>query len=632
MRSIEVVRAPNGRAARRSISRVLQLLRDYATGGFVFSWLRLSRRPVLKEIVPLSLYLERELFPSLRKRKTTKLCLSPNTKSGSLELATEPGSSEFPAYCARHFVHLLESSRVRRVDLDTHLESGQIVEAVLLLLHTHMALPEASPSEEPYELWSRRRIASALLSSNGYKKFCTQIRFDRDAGILDVAYAYCPLPLSRITQRFTDVSKFADHRALFRLAPWASLLVLLLFTISAACAIWSPVFSLIATATLAVGCALIVGLGVRTVGAIQYDKEQYEALKATHIERITHLSRFPAVNPQLVIELKADGSVAYINPSAQRFLESIGRKPEDTNAILPDNVLELVERSIRTPEHVCDVEFAVGGRVLRYWFSVFPEDMTVIASAADVTQLKNIESQLRLLNEGLEARVRERTEELAQTQDAAILCLAGLAETRDPETGHHLERTRHYVLVLCEHLNGHPKFEKSLTERNIQLAFKSAPLHDIGKVGVPDSVLLKPGKLSAEEFEHIKRHPIYGGDALSIAEKRLGFNSFLSMGKEIAYYHHERWDGKGYPYGIGGDQIPWPARLMAVADVYDALTSKRPYKEPWSHEEARDEIVKNRGTQFDPDVVDAFLAEEDRFVRIAETYAEPEVDTVQAGV
>ena len=148
-------------------------------------------------------------------------------------------------------------------------------------------------------------------------------------------------------------------------------------------------------------------------------------------------------------------------------------------------------------------------------------------------------------------------------------------------------------------------------------------LHDIGKVGVSDAVLLKPGKLTDEEFDEIKTHCKLGGDALRIAEERMGFNTFLTMAKEIAYYHHERWDGRGYPFGKSGEDIPWAARLMSVADVYDALTSRRPYKEPWSHSDARAEILKHRGSQFDPDVVDAFIATEDEFVRLSKEYAEP---------
>lgn len=280
--------------------------------------------------------------------------------------------------------------------------------------------------------------------------------------------------------------------------------------------------------------------------------------------------------------------------------------------------------SVRAHDHTYDFEHTAGSRILDYTVSAFPDDKTVIVSGRDVTQLKHIEKELRSLNRNLDATVQERTQELALTQDVTILCLAGLAETRDPETGRHLDRTRHYVRILAERLRDHPRFSEHLSEQAIHRAFKSAPLHDIGKVGVPDAVLLKPGRLTPEEFEQIKVHPIFGGDALRIAEEQLGFNSFLTMAKEIAYYHHERWDGRGYPYGLSGDDIPWPARLMALADVYDALTSKRPYKEPWTHDQARAEIVKNRGTQFDTDIVDAFIAVEHKFIEFAHTYAEPE--------
>lgn len=601
-----------------------RLFYDYVTGRIVFLWLRLRFRAVLKEIEPFSLYLEREVFHALKKRNMTKLFLVVTSPGGPLVLSAESSDFEFPSYQAERFSRYLTASGIGRIELDTTLESGQIVEAMLLFLYVHSVLDRADPSAVEYERWNRRRIASALLGAAGYKKFCAQIRLDRDAGVLDVAYSYCPLPLSRVTQRLTGFSAYADHRTLFRLAPRASVVAFLSIVLPAAAAAWNPAFSSVVTGIVAVGFAAGVGIGIRTIGAIQYDKENYEKIKAAHLERITHLSRFPAVNPQPVIEIGADGSIVYLNPSAKQFLRTIGRDPADAPAMLPDNVDDLARSSLQAPNYAAEVEHSVSGRVLHYWFSVFPEDMTVIASAADITHLKHVENELRLLNERLESRVLERTEEIAQTQDAAILCLAGLAETRDLETGRHLERTRHYVLKLCEGLTSHTNFRSVLTEENIRLAFKSAPLHDIGKVGVPDAILLKPGKLSDEEFELIKKHPVYGGDALAIAESRLGFNSFLSMAKDIAYYHHERWDGTGYPFGISGIEIPWAARLMAVADLYDALTSKRPYKEPWSHDDACAEIRRGRGTRFDPDVVDAFIRAEEHFKEIAGILADDE--------
>jgi len=165
-----------------------------------------------------------------------------------------------------------------------------------------------------------------------------------------------------------------------------------------------------------------------------------------------------------------------------------------------------------------------------------------------------------------------------------------------------------------------PDYKKHFNDEKIELLYRSAPLHDIGKVGIPDSILLKPGKLTICEFEVIKKHTIFGGDTLLWAEKQLGSNSFLSCGCEIAYQHHERWDGTGYPFALTGESISVFARLMALSDVYDALISKRCYKSNVSFDNARSIILNNSGTQFDPEVVKAFIACEKEFVEIASKY------------
>ena len=232
-------------------------------------------------------------------------------------------------------------------------------------------------------------------------------------------------------------------------------------------------------------------------------------------------------------------------------------------------------------------------------------------------------------NRVLQGMVLERTRELVATQDATILSMATLAETRDPETGHHLQRTQGYVRSLAQRLSGEPRFRDALDERTIDLLFKSAPLHDIGKVGVPDSILRKPARLTPEEYEEMKRHPVYGYEAIVATEKVLagaGISSaaasFLRHAREIARSHHEKWDGSGYPDGLGGEDIPLSARLMALADVYDALISKRVYKPAYTHDEAATEIVAGRGSHFDPIVVDAFTALDEEFIGISRTYTE----------
>ncbi|EAR61668.1 hypothetical protein MED92_03697 [Neptuniibacter caesariensis] len=216
----------------------------------------------------------------------------------------------------------------------------------------------------------------------------------------------------------------------------------------------------------------------------------------------------------------------------------------------------------------------------------------------------------------------QRTQELSVTRDASILGLASLAETRDNETGGHILRTQNYVRALAEEMSKLPEFSDQLDQETIELLYKSAPLHDVGKVGIPDNILLKPGKLTDEEFSIMKQHPQIGADALEVAEKQLGSNSFLRIAREISLTHHEKWDGNGYPNGLKGSDIPISGRLMAVADVYDALISKRVYKPAFSHEKARDIIVEGRGSHFDPAVVDAFLSIEERFTQIAAEFSD----------
>ncbi len=239
-----------------------------------------------------------------------------------------------------------------------------------------------------------------------------------------------------------------------------------------------------------------------------------------------------------------------------------------------------------------------------------------------VARLKDAEA----INEQHQARLKrlvlERTSELAATQEATILSMACLAEYRDPETGAHIKRTQNYVRVLAEHLRGHASFREFFDDETIEILFKSAPLHDIGKVGIADAILLKTGKLTDDEFKQMKLHPAYGRDAIMAAEQKLGTNSFLRFAREIAYSHHEKWDGTGYPEGLIGDAIPICGRLMAIADVYDALISRRCYKPPFAHSVAVGIIRDGRGAHFDPVMVDAFLELEDVFRHIALQYAE----------
>ena len=225
-----------------------------------------------------------------------------------------------------------------------------------------------------------------------------------------------------------------------------------------------------------------------------------------------------------------------------------------------------------------------------------------------------------------EREIKERTHKLSLTQDAIIQSLASLAETRHHETGGHIQRTRHYIRALAVQLKNHPRFRGFINDSTIDLLFRLAPLHDIGKVGVPDDILLKPTRLSEEEYEKMKKHTSYGWETISLAKNFLGEDYFLQVAQEIILNHHERWDGLGYPRGLRGDETPIPGRLMAVADSYDAIRSPRLYKPSVSHEEAIPLILKLRGTYFDPDVVDAFMAASDEFAAIAEQFASSGVE------
>jgi putative two-component system response regulator len=223
----------------------------------------------------------------------------------------------------------------------------------------------------------------------------------------------------------------------------------------------------------------------------------------------------------------------------------------------------------------------------------------------------------------LESEVARRTREVSAIQDVTIQAMASLAETRDSDTGNHIRRTQFYVKALTNKLKKHPLYSVYLTDSMIEMIFKSAPLHDIGKVGIPDRILLKPGRFEPAEFEIMKTHTTLGRDAIQAAENSLGLQvDFLSIAKEIAYGHQEKWDGSGYPEGLKGDVIPISARLMAVADVYDALISRRVYKDSMSHDKAISIIEEGKGSHFDPDMVDAFLAIQDEIKSIAARYAD----------
>jgi len=245
----------------------------------------------------------------------------------------------------------------------------------------------------------------------------------------------------------------------------------------------------------------------------------------------------------------------------------------------------------------------------------------VLARIKTHLTLKQARDFLKDKNEYLEAEVARRIREIAVIQDVTITALASLAETRDNETGSHLKRTRLFVEALAETLKNRDGYGDELSGEKIRLIVKSAPLHDIGKIGIPDNILLKPADLSQEEFDLMKTHTAIGRESIIRAERLIEEpETFLRFAKEMTYSHHERWDGGGYPDGLEGRAIPVSARLMCLADVYDALVTRKVYKKAFPHDMARDALLSGTGKQFDPAVVEAFMAAEGRFKDIVKEY------------
>ena len=268
----------------------------------------------------------------------------------------------------------------------------------------------------------------------------------------------------------------------------------------------------------------------------------------------------------------------------------------------------------------------------------------VLARVRTHLELKHARDRLAVENEWLESEVARRMSENLLIQDLSVRALACLSEARDNETGLHIVRTQTYVELLARHLENHDRFREALSGEHLGRIVKAAPLHDVGKVGVPDSILLKPGRLTPEEFEIMKSHAMIGADAINkamaqaiaacadaeAAERAVKAFDFLEVAKEIAAGHHEKWDGSGYPAGLAGDAIPVSARLMALADVFDALMTRRVYKPAFDIDETTRIISEGRGKHFDPDVVDAFQACREQFADIALRFADPDPEAHEA--
>ena len=267
-------------------------------------------------------------------------------------------------------------------------------------------------------------------------------------------------------------------------------------------------------------------------------------------------------------------------------------------------------------------------------YIVKPYDATLLRARIEASlekkRLRDAEEAYRIkveeYNLNLENRVQEQVQSITSAQVAIIFAMAKLAESRDPETGEHLERMAEYSKLLCNNLRMLPKYETVIDDKFVDNIYAASPLHDIGKVGIPDNILTKPDKLSEREFDIMKTHTVIGADTLRIVDEKHPGNALVRMGIEIAESHHEKWDGSGYPYGLAGDKIPLAGRILALGDVYDALTSKRVYKEAFSYDKSREIIIEGRGTHFDPDVVDAFIAVGNEFLTVKERF----IDTKKA--
>ncbi len=362
---------------------------------------------------------------------------------------------------------------------------------------------------------------------------------------------------------------------------------------------------------LIVLCLFLI-FGSHVQFTINKRKEAEQALKESEEKYRTILESME----EGYYEVDFDGKFTFVNDSMSSIL---GYPKKDILTI--DYRHFMNEKNIRIVEDTFNT-CRKSGDPVKAFDCEFNRDGMVLFIEASVSLLNNGRDEPN----GYRGIVRDRTEKkklemdliesykkLQNARAATILGLAKLAEYRDEGTGAHLERIREYAKRLAEEMAKNSRYKTIVTQDYIEDIFQSSILHDIGKVGIPDAILLKPGRLTDEEFEVIKRHTTMGGDAIGIIESRIKERSFLFMGKEIAYNHHEKWDGSGYPRGLKGEEIPLSARIIALADVYDALTSKRFYKEAYTHERSKDIIVDLKGSHFDPEIVEAFLILEAEF-------------------
>lgn len=342
--------------------------------------------------------------------------------------------------------------------------------------------------------------------------------------------------------------------------------------------------------------------------------------------------------------LKEKGFRVLVFPNGPSALNAVARNPPDLillDIMMPDMDGFEVAKRLKADEILKDIPIlfisalAETGDKLKAFAAGAVDYVTkpfqfeeVHARVATHLKLRQMKHELEKYNLYLEDLVKEKVQEISQSQLSTLLAVTKLAEYRDDETGRHIERTRIYCKILAEELRQTSRYAQRINDAYVENIYHAAPLHDIGKVGIPDSILLKPGKLTSEEFEIMKTHTLIGATTLDAVRSQYPNNAFVNMGIRIASSHHEKWDGSGYPNGLAGEDIPLAARIMALADVYDALRSKRPYKPAFPHEKAVEIISKGDGRtvpgHFDPAVMDAFMRTAAKFAETDQRIASDE--------
>jgi PAS domain S-box-containing protein len=373
---------------------------------------------------------------------------------------------------------------------------------------------------------------------------------------------------------------------------------------------------------------LFLMFGSHVQFTINERKKAAEALKASEEKYRTILESIE----EGYYEVDLEGYFVFINDSMSKIL----RVPKVDLRFM--NFWDFMDQDNAERVHETFLECRRTGQAVKAFDCEFNIDGATLYIEASVASLLDSKG----LPIGYRGVLRDRTEKKKMEMDllesyrkvheartATILGLAKLAEYRDEGTGTHLERIREYARIIAQQLALNPKFSGRIDQQYIDDIYQSSILHDIGKVGTPDALLLKPGELTKEEFDIIKRHTLMGGNAIKAIESQIEGKSFLAMGKEIAFNHHEKWDGSGYPQGLKGEAIPLSARIIALADVYDALTTKRFYKEAYSHDIAKNMITDLKGRHFDPDIVNAFLAVQEECNRVRKEKLKTEADLIQ---